>query len=427
MSSNDVVIRVENLGKRYRIGERVAYLTLRDALAHALAAPLRNLRSRSASTSGGEDSQIWALQDVSFAVRHGEVIGIIGSNGAGKSTLLKILSRVVKPTVGRAQIRGRLGSLLEVGTGFHPELTWRANTFMNGAILGMSRRDILRKFDEIVAFAEIEKFIDTPVKYYSSGMYVRLAFSVAAHLEPEILMVDEVLAVGDVAFQKRCLGRMGDVARQGRTVVFVSHNMGAIALLCNSVVVLEHGRVKTIGESRQAIADYLVGTGNPATEIYNLEGAPRVDPSLSMEVELLTLEFDGIHANLVPADADLTMLFKVRGNQAVSGFSFYLSILAADGSPVGSCSGAQVHSIQAGEVATYRLQLPNPLLARGSYRMHVAVGAGNERTGFRMFDAAADVLLFDVMAPLGQDGTISEWQRNWGLIRFRSLTATKCE
>jgi lipopolysaccharide transport system ATP-binding protein len=423
---NDVVIRADNLGKRYRIGERVPYLTLRDALARAIAAPLRGIRSRSSPTPDSEANQIWALTDVSFEVRRGEVIGIIGANGAGKSTLLKILSRVVKPTVGHAQIRGRLGSLLEVGTGFHPELTGRENTFMNGAILGMSKRDILRKFDEIVAFAEIERFIDTPVKYYSSGMYVRLAFSVAAHLEPDILLVDEVLAVGDVAFQKKCLGRMGDAARQGRTVLFVSHNLGAVALLCDSVIVLEHGRIKTIGDSRQAITQYLAGNGDRATEVYNVEGLPRPDPALRLEVEFLTLEFEGTVARFVPADADLNLRIKVRGNQTISSFSFYLSVVAADGSPIGSCSGVNVHSIQAGEVATYHLQLPNPFLACGSYRMHVAVGTGNERTGFRMFDTATDVLHFDVMAAPGQDGTISEWQKNWGAIRFRSPMTTKC-
>jgi len=421
---SDVVIQVENLGKRYRIGDRVPYLTLRDAMARAVTAPLRSLRS---PAPANQATQIWALRDVSFEVYRGEVIGIIGANGAGKSTLLKILSRVVMPTIGHARIRGRLGSLLEVGTGFHPELTGRENTLLNGAILGMSKKDILRRFDEIVAFAEIERFIDTPVKYYSSGMYVRLAFSVAAHMEPEILLVDEVLAVGDVAFQKRCLGRMGDVARQGRTVLFVSHNMGAVALLCKSAIVLEHGRIATMGDSRQAITQYLVGNRDSAADVYKMEGQPRHDQSLTREVEFLTLEFQDNHAKLVPADADLTVLAKIRGNQAVSSFSFYLSILAADGSPLGSCPGAQVHSIQEGEVATFRIQVPNPSLARGSYRMHLAVGIGNERTGLRFFDAVADVLHFDVMAPPGQDGTISEWQKSWGAIRFRNLTTTKCE
>src|SRR5579871_6900387 len=198
-----VVIRAENLGKRYRIGERVAYLTLRDSLARAISTPLRSLRRLASSPRKAPEGEIWALKDVSFEIRQGEVVGIIGSNGAGKSTLLKILSRITKPTLGHAQITGRFGSLLEVGTGFHPELTGRENTFLNGSILGMGRKDIARRFDEIVAFAEIERFIDTPVKYYSSGMYVRLAFAVAAHLEPEILLVDEVLAVGDINFQKK--------------------------------------------------------------------------------------------------------------------------------------------------------------------------------------------------------------------------------
>jgi lipopolysaccharide transport system ATP-binding protein len=283
---NDVVIQVENLGKRYRIGERAPYVTLRDALARAVTAPLRSLRSPSPSPHAGDTSHIWALTNVSFEVRRGEVIGIIGRNGSGKSTLLKILSRVTMPTIGHAQIRGRLGSLLDVGTGFHPELTGRENTYMNGAILGMSKRDITRRFDEIVAFAEIEKFIDTPVKYYSSGMYVRLAFSVAAHLEPEILVVDEVLAVGDVAFQKKCLGRMGDVAKHGRTVLFVSHNMSAIATLCKSVIVLEQGRIKAMGASEPTIAEYLAGSRS--TEVYEMEGVPRAVSDLSMNVEFLT-------------------------------------------------------------------------------------------------------------------------------------------
>jgi lipopolysaccharide transport system ATP-binding protein len=424
---NDVVIRAENLGKQYRIGERAPYLTLRDALARAVSAPVRSFRSSSPLSRTSGTSQIWALKDVSFEVHQGEVVGIIGGNGAGKSTLLKILSRVTKPTLGHAQIRGRLGSLLEVGTGFHPELTGRENTFMNGAILGMSKKEIARQFDAIVAFAEIEKFIDTPVKYYSSGMYVRLAFSVAAHLEPEILLVDEVLAVGDVAFQKRCLGRMGAVAKQGRTVLFVSHNLGAVALLCKSVIVLEQGRVKTIGDTQKAISEYLAGIKDRSTDVYQLEGVPRADPSLRREVEFLTLEFEGLSAKLVAADADLTLLITVRGNQAVNNFRFYLMIKVAGGTPVGSCSGLQVHSIEAGEVAKYRLQLPNPGLAPGSYWLDLAVGVGNEESGVRGFDAATEVLHFEVMAPPGQDGTISEWQEHWGRIRFRRPVTTKCD
>ena len=424
---NDVVIRVENLGKRYRIGERAPYRTLRDALARTIVAPFRSRSSPSHSPDAGNSTQFWALKDVSFEVHQGDVIGILGRNGAGKSTLMKILSRVTRPTLGHAQIRGRLGSLLDVGTGFHPELTGRENTFLNGAILGMSRRDIIRQFDEIVAFAEIEKFIDTPVKYYSSGMYIRLAFSVAAHLEPEILLVDEVLAVGDVAFQKKCLGRMGDAARQGRTVMFVSHNMGAIALLCKSAMVLDQGRVKMIGHIQEAIAEYMAGSMDRSTDIYQVEGAPRPNSSLRMEVEFLTLEFEGFPAKLVPADADLAVLMTVRGNQTINDFSFYLTIRSVDGSPVGSCSGSQIHSIQAGEVAKYRLVLPNPRLAPGSYWIDMGMGTGNEQSGFREYDAVSEVLHFEVMAPPGQDGTMSEWQQSWGIIRFPKPMTRRCD
>jgi lipopolysaccharide transport system ATP-binding protein len=242
------VIRVEGLGKRYRLGGRESrYRTFREALMDLARSPFRR---RAAA------EQIWALREVSFEIEQGEVVGIIGRNGAGKSTLLKILSRITEPTTGRVEIRGRVGSLLEVGTGFHPELTGRENIFLNGAILGMSQAEIRRKFDEIVAFAEIDQFLDTPVKRYSSGMYVRLAFAVAAHLEPEILLVDEVLAVGDAGFQKKCLGKMGGIAKQGRTVFFVSHNMGAISNLCDKGFVLEHGRVAYAGTARDAIQRY---------------------------------------------------------------------------------------------------------------------------------------------------------------------------
>ncbi|MDB6170445.1 MAG: transporter ATP-binding protein [Verrucomicrobia bacterium] len=243
------VITVENLGKRYRLAHQARHDTLRDTLTHGL---IRRWRRRAASTS--ED--FWALRDVSFAVNRGEVVGIIGRNGAGKSTLLKILSRITEPTTGRITLRGRVASLLEVGTGFHPELSGRENIFLNGAILGMTRAEIRRKFDEIVAFAEVDRFLDTPVKHYSSGMYVRLAFSVAAHLEPEILIVDEVLAVGDAAFQKKCLGRMDAISRSGRTVLFVSHNLEALRSICQTGLLLEAGRVAAAGSIQDVVARY---------------------------------------------------------------------------------------------------------------------------------------------------------------------------
>lgn len=248
------IIKVEKLGKEYTLGGRVErYRTLRDSLMSALRAPSRLLKG----TSRKNREAIWALQDIDFEVKPGETLGIIGHNGAGKSTLLKILSRITEPSTGCVDLYGRVGSLLEVGTGFHAELTGRENIFLNGAILGMRRAEIQRKFDSIVAFAEVEQFLDTPVKHYSSGMYVRLAFAVAAHLEPEILLVDEVLAVGDVNFQKKCLGRMQDIAQEGRTVLFVSHNMGAVQGLCTRAIWLRKGRVEADGDVQTVVGDYL--------------------------------------------------------------------------------------------------------------------------------------------------------------------------
>ncbi|MBN2088026.1 ABC transporter ATP-binding protein, partial [candidate division KSB1 bacterium] len=256
---SDTVIKVQNLSKRYRIGgaARIGYKTIRETIVDTAKAPFQRLVSSlsalhsprsmlsasGSSLSSQRDDHIWALKDVSFEVNQGEVVGIIGRNGAGKSTLLKILSKITEPTEGRVELSGRVGSLLEVGTGFHPELTGHENVYMYGAILGMDRWEITRKFDEIVAFAELEKFIETPVKRYSSGMYMRLAFAVAAHMETEILLVDEVLAVGDAAFQKKCMGKMGDVSKEGRTILFVSHNMAAIQSLCAKGMLLEKGHI----------------------------------------------------------------------------------------------------------------------------------------------------------------------------------------
>ncbi len=238
----DTAIKIENLGKLYRIGEQSPYRTLCESITSTFSNSFRRLKRDPAEVIK-EAEYIWALKDVSFEVKRGEVVGIIGRNGAGKTTLLKILSRITAPTEGYAEVCGRVGSLLEVGTGFHPELTGRDNIYLNGAILGMKKREIDRKFDEIVAFAEVEKFIDTPIKHYSSGMYVRLGFAVAAHLEPEILLVDEVLAVGDINFQNKCLGKMGDIASTGRTVLFVSHNLGMITQLCSRSIYLKSGQV----------------------------------------------------------------------------------------------------------------------------------------------------------------------------------------
>jgi lipopolysaccharide transport system ATP-binding protein len=259
------IIKLCDVGKCYSIGERPRYLTLRESITtlccssvNYVASLIQSFRGRTRrQASADEPSTMWALRDVNIEVAPGEVLGLIGRNGAGKSTLLKLLSRITEPTTGIIEIEGRVGSLLEVGTGFHPELTGRENIYLNGAILGMRRNEIRRKFDEIVGFAEVERFIDTPVKHYSSGMYVRLAFAVAAHLEPEILLVDEVLAVGDFAFQKKCLGKMEEVARAGRTVIFVSHNMAAVENLCTSCLLLNEGRVLVKGSPRDVVELYM--------------------------------------------------------------------------------------------------------------------------------------------------------------------------
>jgi lipopolysaccharide transport system ATP-binding protein len=277
----DVAIRAENVGKRYRIGEyRAAYGTLRESLVHAG----RRITGREHRRP---EREIWALHDVSFDVQEGEVLGIVGRNGAGKSTLLKILTRITTPTKGQVEIKGRVGSLLEVGTGFHPELTGRENIYLNGSILGMRRREIEQRYDEIVEFSGVERFIDTPVKRYSSGMYVRLAFSVAAHLEPEILLVDEVLAVGDAEFQRRCLGRMEELGSTGRTVVFVSHMLPSVAQLCDRAIQIESGGVAGDGPAAEVIAGYLQLTHGAGTEkTWSLEDAPGDDVAKILAVRV---------------------------------------------------------------------------------------------------------------------------------------------
>ena len=287
----DTVVQVQNLGKRYLLGRQQdsgGYRTLRESFVEAVRAPLRRFRDPANARPPAVEEEFWALRDVSFEIKRGEVLGIIGRNGAGKSTLLKILSRITEPTTGKITLKGRVASLLEVGTGFHPELTGRENIFLNGAILGMSRVEIKAKFDEIVAFAEVERFLDTPVKRYSSGMYVRLAFAVAAHLEPEILIVDEVLAVGDAEFQKKCLGKMQDVAQgQGRTVFFVSHNMAAIHQLCTRALLMSHGVLVQNGTPLEVIDTYL----HSATE-EGFTGGKRYEETLWIS-GAQTLDADG--------------------------------------------------------------------------------------------------------------------------------------
>jgi ABC-type polysaccharide/polyol phosphate transport system ATPase subunit len=300
---NKTAILVESLGKRYRIGARAQYHTMRDRLTQALTAPARWFGSSGAGIRQADRTHFWALRNVSFEMKEGEVLGLIGRNGAGKTTLLKILSRVTQPTEGLAEIRGRVGSLLEVGTGFHPELSGRENTYLNGAILGMGKKEIERKFEDIVAFAEVENFIDTPLKHYSTGMQMRLAFAVAAHFEPQILLVDEVLAVGDLAFQKKCLAKMGEVAHAGRTIVFVTHQMNQIRRLCEKVIWMDGGTIRQIGPTAELVGAYeaAVSSGISAGEDsrghkvrflgWEIVGPPSESPHMLTSLGAVTIRF----------------------------------------------------------------------------------------------------------------------------------------
>jgi lipopolysaccharide transport system ATP-binding protein len=389
---SDIAIRVENLSKRYRIGRaQQRHDTLRDALVDFLPRMTRIARKNNSSNSSNswpkdkdnssnscnswqKDDTIWALRDVSFEVKRGEVVGIIGRNGAGKSTLLKILSRIIEPTSGRAEIHGRVGSLLEVGTGFHPELTGRENIYLNGAILGMKRAEIERKFDEIVAFAEIEKFLDTPVKRYSSGMYVRLAFAVAAHLEPEILLVDEVLAVGDAAFQKKCLGKMGDVAKEGRTVLFVSHNMGAVKSLCQWGLHLSEGRLEYSGPIETCVRNYLQsgsGKGVPYLQL-PLEQAIAVQL-----VSLRILNEAGQLSSELPHDRSFLIEVQVLVRFRVSNTYLAIHIHDQDLATLLFSRDFETNENMLGPrepgLYTYHLRVPGSLLVPGEYCISVHV------------------------------------------------------
>jgi lipopolysaccharide transport system ATP-binding protein len=337
----NLAIKIEAVSKRYRLGE-----THENTLSDRFARALGSLRGRAPPTPG---EYFWALRDASLEVREGEALGIIGGNGAGKSTLLKILSRITSPTTGRAVLRGRLSSLLEVGTGFHPELTGRENVFLNGAILGMRRAEVQRKFDEIVAFSGVERFIDTPVKRFSSGMYVRLAFAVAAHLEPDILIIDEVLAVGDAEFQKRCLGKMNDVSRQGRTVVFVSHDMMAVQRLCTQVAWLSAGRVAAYGEPGKVISTYLEASQAPD----DLSGADgflfkATATDLEAKAELIGLELlgpDGVVVRSVKTWQEVTFRITFDVAESQRNFAAVISISTIEGAVLILTSTTPDHSV----------------------------------------------------------------------------------
>jgi len=357
---SETVIRVESIGKRYRVGERERYVALRDVLANAI-------KFRRGEKRRPKDF-VWAIRDVSFEVRRGEVVGLIGRNGAGKTTLLKLLARITRPTEGNAEIHGRVGSLLEVGTGFHPELTGRENIFLSGAILGMSRAEIYRKFDEIVAFAEVERFIDTPLKHYSSGMQMRLAFAVAAHLEPEILLVDEVLAVGDLAFQKKCLGKMQEVSQSGRTIVFVSHQMNQIRRLCERVMWLDAGEIRQSGAVPEVLAAYETALIAGVHENERQGDTPLVRARfLSWEV----LEPNRDEPNLYDSFGNLKIQFVLQVNRRIEFGHHGIGLYSQEGQLVW---GTATDNISLGE-ATYAFvySLPSLPLRPGCYNWRVSL------------------------------------------------------
>ena len=334
---SDIVIKAENIGKKYIIGhqaERGGYTALRDVMmrnARTLWDKTKDLATGKPIIQGDTLEEVWALNDVNFEIRRGEAVGIIGRNGAGKSTLLKVLSRITEPTTGRVTIKGRVASLLEVGTGFHPELTGRENVYLNGTILGMTRSEIKRKFDEIVAFAEVEKYLDTPVKRYSSGMYVRLAFSVAAHLEPEILVVDEVLAVGDASFQKKCLGKMGKVTQEGRTVLFVSHNMAAVQSLCELAYLLDHGQIVRSGVVGDVLAFYMQSISETAA----ITLTDRTDRKGDSRVTLTSISIDnGTDGSPVRCSDTMRIVMGYVSEDNLVGASVLIGIYDQFGRPV---------------------------------------------------------------------------------------------
>ncbi len=403
MPSPDVVIKAEGIGKRYQLGERVPYKSLRDSLARVASAPWRFLRDRACRLSPLDsrqskiDNSFWALQDVGFEIGRGEAVGIIGRNGAGKSTLLKILSRITEPTTGRIELVGRVASLLEVGTGFHPELTGRENVFLNGAILGMKRAEIIRKFDEIVAFAEVERFIDTPVKHYSSGMYMRLAFSVAAHLEPEILLVDEVLAVGDAEFQRRCLGKMGEVAQEGRTVLFVSHSEYAVRRLCTRCILLSQGGVTMAGPTNEVMSEY---QGRHFTSALVTSFVP--NPAASIQYTSVRVSGTACPGtDHLSAAAPLTVSFGLEVSDAIPDVYFGIVIHNADGIAVlfadsRDCPGTMPRRLARGHHSGC-ISIP-PVLAPGTYRVSAGIAATIDRHSFDLKEGACSFRLADVAA-----------------------------
>jgi lipopolysaccharide transport system ATP-binding protein len=400
MSSEQVVLRAEHLRKRYRIGEREPYKALRDVLTAALTAPFRVGRRRERTT--GDPGRIWALDDVSFDLNRGEVLGLIGANGAGKSTLLKVLSRITEPTDGQVLIRGRVGSLLEVGTGFHPELTGRENIYLNGTILGMRKAEIERRFDEIVEFSGVQTFLDTPVKRYSSGMQVRLAFAVAAHLQPEILLVDEVLAVGDAEFQQKCLGKMQDVTREGRTVIFVSHNLAAVRSLCPRALLLERGRLLFDGDTDEAVQRYVGRSGHRENAVLDAEQLEQRlvkrriygDQPLFRCERIAVLDEQGLPSSSFRSDEEITVAIEYTVLRPVPSFRLLVTLTDANRTTVlrtESIDDAELAETTRLEPGSYRSQVVLPRYLFGEARLDLNVSLISEVNQVLDYGAVVDL------------------------------------
>jgi len=403
--SSDVAIRVEDLGKSYTIRHQQSdHVTLAQVALERAKHPLRR----------NQKEDFWALREVGFEVNQGEVLGLIGRNGAGKSTLLKLLTRITAPSTGRIDLWGRVGSLLEVGTGFHPELTGRENIYLNGSILGMSRKEIDRQFDAIVEFAGVEKFLDTPVKRYSSGMYVRLAFAVAAHLETEILLLDEVLAVGDGDFQQKCFQKVNSLSSSGRSVILVSHNMGSISTFTDRAAYLEAGRLVTVGPTDAVVAEYLERGGATANQV-DVSSRRRDDPAHGREARILRVSMEH---GLVAGDDDIRVRVVARASEPLGPLRIGQSIRGADGTAVGTSFSEAAVRLEPGVETGVDLVIDQPRLAPGHYQLTVSLGIGNEAAAVRDYDVVYDAVHFEVAPTVTADGIVTSWHRVWGAMRF---------
>jgi lipopolysaccharide transport system ATP-binding protein len=429
---SNTVIRVENLSKQYRLGE-IGTGSLSQDLKRSWARlrgkedPFLQVGETNDRTSKGTSEFVWALKDINFEVKQGDVLGIIGRNGAGKSTLLKVLSKTTQPTTGSIKVNGRLASLLEVGTGFHPDLTGRDNIYLNGAILGMTKREIKAKFEEIVDFSGVERYVNTPVKRYSSGMYVRLAFAVAAYLDPEILIVDEVLAVGDLDFQKKAIGKMKSVSlEEGRTVLFVSHSMAAVKNLCTTGIVMKNGTVLAQGTAKEMVDYYLanyVQFNSSSRVVINSNHRPY---PLERIIEIQEVEFfKAYESNQYAIEDDLSISIKVNAKQNIEGFRVGLSIYTIEEVCVGTFFTKSNLDISKNNIKVIQVSLKNHQLAKGQYYISLSVGKGNEITGVKDFDIVLRTLFFEVTyKDREHEEMIGVWDNNWGKINFSNVSVS---